>query len=68
MAWATRSWGFLKNGKPPDRLLATKLAGDGPDAAVDRTRPLCPYPMLAVWDGKGDRKRAESYACQQRGK
>jgi feruloyl esterase len=56
---------WVENGKAPDRLLAAKLAGEGPDTAVDHTRPLCPYPMLAVWDGKGDRKRAESYACQQ---
>jgi len=56
---------WVENGKAPDRLLATKLAADAPDAPVDRTRPLCPYPMLAVWDGKGDRKRAQSYACQQ---
>jgi hypothetical protein len=54
---------WVEGGKAPERVLATKMVGEGASARVDRTRPLCPYPLLARWDGKGDRKRAESYAC-----
>jgi Tannase and feruloyl esterase len=54
---------WVERGKAPDRVLATKMAGEGASARADRTRPLCPYPLLARWDGKGDRKRAESYTC-----
>ncbi len=54
---------WVENGKAPDTLLATKMAGDGSSAQVTRTRPLCPYPQLAKWDGKGDRTRAESFVC-----
>jgi hypothetical protein len=55
------SW--VERGRPPDRVVATKFAGDSPVNAVLRTRPLCPYPERARWDGRGDRRRAESYAC-----
>jgi feruloyl esterase len=61
---AITSW--VEAGKAPEQILATKTIGDGPDARVARTRPLCPYPLLARWDGKGDRSRAESYACAGR--
>jgi hypothetical protein len=54
---------WVESGKAPDQMLATKMAGEGASAHVVRTRPLCPYPLLAHWDGKGDRARAESYAC-----
>jgi len=54
---------WVENGKAPDTLLATKMASDAPNALVARTRPLCPYPQLARWDGKGDRTRAESFTC-----
>jgi hypothetical protein len=54
---------WVENGKPPDRLLATKMDGEGANAHVVRTRPLCPYPLQAQWDKKGDRTRAESFVC-----
>jgi Tannase and feruloyl esterase len=55
--------GWVEGGKAPDRVLASKTSGAGANARVVRTRPLCPYPESARWDGKGDRARAESYAC-----
>jgi len=54
------SW--VEQAKAPDRLIATKVVqGDG--AQAPRSRPLCPYPQVARWDGKSDRTRAESYSC-----
>ena len=55
---------WVEAGAAPDRVVATKLAGDNPAGAVVRTKPLCPYPQMAKWDEKGDRKRAESYRCE----
>jgi hypothetical protein len=54
---------WVENGTPPDRLLATKFVDDEPSKPIVRTRPLCPYPKVARWDGQGDRARAEAYAC-----
>jgi feruloyl esterase len=33
---------------------------------VDRTRPRCAYPQIAVYDGKGDANSAASFACRVR--
>ena len=31
--------------------------------APDRTRPLCPYPSVARYDGSGDVERASNWRC-----
>jgi len=54
---------WVESGRVPDQILATKMAGEGGSAHVARTRPLCPYPLHARWDGKGDRTLAASFAC-----
>ena len=55
---AIRAW--VEDGQAPGRLLATKL---GEDDAVTMTRPVCPYPQVAVYDGTGDPNDAASFAC-----
>ena len=54
---------WVEEGKAPDRLLASKTDGNGKTILA---RPLCPYPQVAVWDGKGDTSKAESFACGTR--
>jgi feruloyl esterase len=61
--WLTAVQEWVEQGKAPDRLLATKLDGNGD---VKLSRPLCPYPLVAVHDGKGDTAIAESFACGTR--
>lgn len=56
---------WVEKGEAPDRILATKRAGDSPSGAVQFSRPLCPHPAVAVWDGKGDRAKAESWVCRR---
>jgi pimeloyl-ACP methyl ester carboxylesterase len=51
---------WVELGKAPQRLIATKR-GEGD--RILNTRPLCPYPQRAVYDGKGNIMQAESYAC-----
>jgi len=58
---AVRAW--VERGTPPERLVATKTVDNSPSKPIERTRPLCPYPERAEWDGRGDRTRAESYRC-----
>ena len=33
--------------------------------AVTLSRPLCPYPQAAKYDGSGDLSKAESFSCGQ---
>jgi len=47
---------------PPDVIVATHRT----DGVVDRSRPLCPYPQVAVWDGTGDSDAAASFSCRRR--
>jgi len=52
---------WVEQGKAPDRIVAAHLK----DGAVERTRPLCPYPQVARWDGKGSQDAAENFRCEQ---
>ena len=55
---AIRAW--VEEGRAPERLLASKLGQDGQPTM---TRPLCPYPQVAVYDGTGDPNDNASFAC-----
>jgi len=44
----------------PDSLLTTKTDKEGKTLW---TRPVCPHPQVARYDGKGDPKDAASFAC-----
>ncbi len=52
---------WVERGEPPAALVATSWNAGG---AVNRTRPLCPYPQRAVYGGRGSEDRAENWACQ----
>jgi feruloyl esterase len=47
---------WVDQGKVPDSILATK-------ANSDLSRPLCPYPTAAHYNGEGDTKSARSFLC-----
>jgi feruloyl esterase len=61
--WLQAVQDWVEKGTAPDRVLASKVDGSG---KVLRTRPLCPYPQVAVWDGKGSTDDAGSFACGER--
>jgi tannase/feruloyl esterase len=44
----------------PDRIIASHMTND----AVDRTRPLCPYPMTAQYTGEGSTDDAANFVCK----
>lgn len=50
---------WIVKGVAPDRILATHSTG----GKVDRTRPLCPYPQVARWNGRGSIDDAANFAC-----
>lgn len=47
-------------GQAPEAILATHVTG----STVDMTRPLCPYPQVAVYKGVGSTNDAASFACR----
>ena len=50
---------WVELGEAPARIVASRVR----DGAVDRTRPLCPYPEVARWNGRGSTDEAENFAC-----
>ncbi|MBX2812754.1 MAG: tannase/feruloyl esterase family alpha/beta hydrolase [Myxococcales bacterium] len=65
---------WVELGKAPDRIIATargpgNLGGVNrelpEDWAPDRTRPLCAYPTIAIYNGSGDPEKAESFICRR---
>ena len=53
---------WVESGKAPTSIVASRVT----NGAVDRTRPLCPYPQVAVYDKRGDSNRVESFSCRTR--
>lgn len=50
---------WVSSGTAPDRIVASRSRG----GQVDRTRPLCPYPQIAVYGGTGSTDLAENFSC-----
>ena len=50
---------WVERGTSPDRLVAS-LRQDG---KIIRTRPLCPYPMVAKYGNAGSKDDAASFTC-----
>jgi hypothetical protein len=57
-AWAT-------TGQAPERIVATRPASAGPASPMQTplSRPLCPYPQIAKYDGAGDVNSEKSFSC-----
>jgi len=53
---------WVENGVAPDTILASQILSDG----TTRTRPLCPYPEVAVWTGHGSTDDAANFVCKRR--
>jgi feruloyl esterase len=47
-------------GTPPEVLIASHVTGN----TVDMSRPLCPYPQVAVYKGAGSIHDAASFSCK----
>ncbi|HEX3702688.1 MAG TPA: tannase/feruloyl esterase family alpha/beta hydrolase [Vicinamibacterales bacterium] len=52
--------GWIQTGHPP-RIVASHAS----DTAIDRTRPLCPYPQIAQYTGTGSLDDAANFRCAQ---
>jgi len=52
---------WVEKGSAPDKIIATHLRNN----VIDRTRPLCPYPKSAHWNGRGSSDDARSFTCAE---
>jgi Tannase and feruloyl esterase len=59
---ALEAW--VEHGKAPDQIIATKFTNDNPTQPALFSRPLCPYPSVATWNGTGDATDAVNWSCQ----
>lgn len=50
---------WVEKGRAPEQMIASHLT----KGAVDRTRPLCPYPQVATWKGSGSTDVAAGFVC-----
>ena len=57
MVSALERW--VENNQPPEAILASHRT----DGKVDRTRPLCPYPQIAKYQGAGSTDEAANFRC-----
>jgi len=60
MLTALERW--VEEGQPPDRIVASHET----NGVTDRTRPLCPYPQVAVYGGNGSTDDAANFVCRVR--
>lgn len=58
MLTALENW--VERGQAPDRVIASRVS----KGVADRTRPLCVYPKVAAYSGRGSTDDAANFTCQ----
>jgi feruloyl esterase len=51
---------WVQTGSAPSQIVASHST----ESAIDRTRPLCPYPQVATYTGTGSIDAAENFRCE----
>jgi feruloyl esterase len=51
---------WVENGTAPNSIIASRVV----NGKVDRTRPLCSYPQVAVYKGSGSTDDAANFECR----
>lgn len=55
---------WVEKGIAPEQVIATRYkTGTDPASGIVRTRPLCAYPKVAIWNGSGSMDEASSFTC-----
>ena len=57
--WLTALEQWVEKGVAPTRIIASRTS----NGVVDRTRPLCAYPQVARYNGKGSTDEAANFSC-----
>jgi feruloyl esterase len=51
---------WVEHGAAPEKIVASHSV----DKTVQRTRPLCTYPLVARWTGIGSSDDAANFVCK----
>jgi len=51
---------WVEKSKAPERIEASRVR----NGKVDRTRPLCAYPKVAVYSGTGSSDESANFSCK----
>jgi feruloyl esterase len=51
---------WMAKGTAPAQIIASHAT----EGKIDRTRPLCPYPQVAVYKGSGSTDEAANFSCR----
>ena len=62
--WLAALEAWVERGVAPDRIVATHAV----EGIVDRSRPLCVYPHVARYTGRGDTNDAANFVCTTPGR
>jgi feruloyl esterase len=54
---------WVEQGHAPGVIVATKFTDDDATKGIAMQRPLCPYPAVTTYSGKGDSNDAASFSC-----
>ncbi len=54
---------WVTEGVAPEQVVGRKYIDDKKEKGIARTRPICAYPKVAKWDGKGNTDDAKSFSC-----
>jgi feruloyl esterase len=50
---------WVETGKAPERIVASQMK----DGKINRSRPLCPFPQVALYNGTGGTDDAANFSC-----
>jgi feruloyl esterase len=53
--------GWVERGEVPNQIIASHASR----GVIDRTRPLCPYPQVAAYAGRGSSDDAANFVCRK---
>jgi feruloyl esterase len=59
--WMAALERWRENGTAPDRIDAVRVGNN----RIEVSRPLCAYPQVAVYNGKGTTNDAGNFSCKQ---
>jgi feruloyl esterase len=76
--WVAALEAWVEHGKAPERIIATEYDTRGLPSgpfgggvtsfpagrSIKRTRPVCSYPALAVYSGRGSADKASNFVCR----
>jgi tannase/feruloyl esterase len=54
---------WVERGVAPDKIIATKYVSDNPAKGIASQRPLCPYPQISTYNGRGRASDQSSFEC-----